>query len=491
MTTLSITIGLDLGTTRCKASAFDLKGNVLANANLNVATYHPQPGWHEQDPKDWIYAIDSVLYQIVKELGNKAKNIHCIGVSAHGPSLLPVNGDFHPLSRAIIWQDARGFSYGKKLIEKAGTKWVGVGLPMSSIPTKLAWMLDEMPNIASKATYFLSTKSFIISYLTGNAIDEPSSSSVSESWDENVFNYLGISIDRMPKIVSSETVVGLIRTELSKSLGVPPNTKVVIGLNDGASACLGAGILEDGESSISLGTNAVVRFTLSQKLSSEFLVLNSMFCYPYINGKFILGGYTKSGGDSVDWLMSILTNNPNHHTFNHETFCLESNLSPPGSRGVVFIPYISGRGTPNESNLPNGAFFGLGRHHSRSDIIRSVLEGVAFSLREIIMFLDVEGLNRSELRIMGGGANNAIWRKIIANVLRSSLQYCQQDSALGAAIIAAVNTGLYSSYNESIRAMVKKTELEKYESGIAKEYDKRFVNFKSYANMVGMPDENN
>jgi xylulokinase len=447
--------GLDLGTSRLKAAVYTLHGEELARAYAPVKTYRPCAGWHEQDPSEWRQLVHDALRRVSKQLGRRHHAVRAIGVSAHGPGLVLLDRELNPLIRCPTWQDLRSAKHGQRLMRDVGLEWIGLGLPETGLPSKLAWAIEHQTEKVAASEYILGVKGYIISVLTGRFLDEPSSCSVSGGWSQEVFDYLGIPPERLAEIVPSDVTAGPITPEVAHITGMPLDTQVVPGLNDGASACLGSGLLDVGQGIVSLSTNAVARCVVPQMLNGDILLEHSLFCYPYIEGVYIGGGFTKCGGDSLRWFLEVVKGKQTATEEGIENFSQEAAQSPAGAKGVIFLPQLAGQGTPHSDDTPSGAFVGLDRHHKRHDMVRAVLEGVAFALRDISLVFEKLGWPWSDLRLTGSGGRNPVWGQILADVLARPMTGMSADSVLGAAIIATVATGLHASYPEAVEAMIK------------------------------------
>lgn len=449
-------IGLDLGTTLCKATAFELDGNQRATSKTIVSTYRPQPGWVEQDPLEWITAITTVLSEVCRQLGTHARRVAAIGLSSHGPSLIATDDKYRPLEMAPIWQDQRAAHLCQELLDIAGNQWVGLGMPESSFAVKLFWTLRTRPELVERATYLFDVKGFLLATLTGQAVDETSSSPGGQGWNRSTYELLGVDFAKMPQTVSSITKIGKLLPGLADEIGLSREVVVVAGLNDGAAATLGAGVIKNGQGIVSLSTNGVLRTVVSDRVSGSTLVRNSLFCYSYVNDQFITGGTTKCGGDSVRWFIeTFMGGYPEEVCFDLIANDAKSTLL--GANGVIFMPYLMGMGSPQSRKESQGAFINLGRHHQRADMTRALLEGVAFSLRDIGEIFNHLNLLWDDLRFTGGGSKNSVWGQIVADVLDKPLTSVSADSVLGAAITAVVACEYISSIQTAVTEWIRPT----------------------------------
>jgi len=450
-------VGLDLGTSLCKASAFELDGALVESAQKGVTTYRPHPGWAEQDPLEWRRTIIEVLASLVSRLGNQASRIQAIGMSCHGPSVIVTDVKFQPVGRCSIWQDQRAAHLIDALIQLAGEDWIGLGTPESSFGVQLYWTILNRPELLEKATHLFDSKGYLLATLTGKAVDEPSSSPGGEDANRSLFEALRVDVGLLAKSTPSLSVVGPLTREILTATNLPASVKIIAGLNDGAAATLGAGIVELGQGIVSLSTNGVMRTSIPQRLPGNTLRAKSMFCYSYVNDMFITGGMTKCGGDSVKWLIENFYHDRAHDPRIFDLIATEAARSPIGANGVAFMPYLVGMGTPRATKVAQGAFMNLSREHTRADFTRALLEGTAFALKDIGQTFDDLGLSWDQLCFTGGGSRNPIWRQIVADILGKPLSGAQSDSVLGVAMAAATSIGFFKNMNDAVHSMVSKS----------------------------------
>lgn len=409
-----------------------------------------------------------------------------LSLSAQGPGLVLVDNAGRPLlPTAPNWQDTRCLAQGEQLIQQVGLGWASFGLPRNSFPAKLLWAVEQQPQAASQARYALGIKDFLVHWLTGEFATEPSTTAGGERWWTPVFEACGWSVDRLPRIVGSQEIVGQLLPERAAELGLPRPLPLVIGLNDGAAATLSMGALLPHDAVLTLATSGVIRLVLAEQLAPALRLAHDLFHWPYLDGRWIAGGQIKTGASALQWFGELLAGETG--SINLEDHLTTAATSPPGSRGVVWLPYLLGRGSPQPDATATGAFLGLTLTSQRADLTRAVLEGVAFALRELADDFAHLGHPFPQLRISGGGARSPLWRQIMANVLGCELIHYAADSTLGGAILTAVGVGLYEDLAAAIQAMVRPVDVTYPESSQLAAYIVAYEDYRQWRDRLYPP----
>jgi xylulokinase len=453
-----LVVGLDLGTTRVKGAVYAADGRLVAEAANAYPTFYPRTGWAEQSPADWHAAIQKTLKEALAALGRGVERIAALGLSCHAPSLVPVDADGAPmLARVPIWQDERSAEQARRLIQEIGCEWVGLGIPYAAFAAKLKWFVESHPDLARATRFAFGTKAYLAHWLTGRNTTDPSSEpSSSDEWSE-VCRACGWTLERLPSVIEPTDVVGPLRAELAGEIGLDRPVPVVIGLNDGGSSVLGNGAIMAGEGVVTLGTNGVIFVVADEPVAAELRLARAVFCWPYVDGRWITGGQTKTGGASLEWILGILHREPTEQDF--DSILSQAADVPPGCDRVIFLPYLIGQGTPRDNPSATGAFAGLTMGTTRGHLTRAVLEGVAFTLRDVLEELKRLQVATDRLSITGGGAGSGLWRGIVAEVLGTPLGHGEGDSCLGAAILASVGIGLHADVASACSAMCPPAEV--------------------------------
>ncbi|MCJ7569929.1 MAG: FGGY family carbohydrate kinase [Anaerolineales bacterium] len=462
-------IGIDLGTTNGKVACYDSRGSLQAQAQRSYPTSYPKPGWAEQKPEDWIAALTKCLKESAADLGDRASDVSGISISNFGPGLVLVDQDGEPLSACPTWQDERCREQGERLIQDVGAGWIGLGPPLTGFPAKVLWTVEHTPELIAKSSMLLDLKGFLLHWLTGSAVTDPSSGPGANEWYEPAFNYAHVSLEQLARVVKPTSSPGGLQAELAHVVGLPSGIPVYAGINDGAAATLGSGVIHRGESIITLATNGVARVVVDGRLDSKTILDNHLFSWPYIEDHWICGGFTYSGAGSLQWLVEMM--GLPQEDASYETVLSEAEQAPPGSEGVIFLPYLAGRGTPKADTSMRGGFLNLAIHHRRAVLTRALLEGITYSLYEIYDEFERQGIQSKSIRVTGGGAQSALWRQIIADVLNRSVMRAGGDATLGSVVVAAVGQGVFADFDTAAKEMVHTTSHETPDPGNAQAYD--------------------
>jgi xylulokinase len=268
-----------------------------------------------------------------------------------------------------------------------------------------------------------------------------------------VFDSIGWDRARLPPVAPSTEIVGQLRRDLAKQIGLPPGLPVVLGINDGAAATLGVGAHREGDAVVSLGTNGVFRLVSRRPISAAVCLERSLFRYPLVEDLWACGGFVLAGGSALAWLADAVVA-PGDST-DIDDLLRDAAEAPAGSDGVSFLPYLVGRGSPEPNPNAAAAWLGIRLRHRRSHLARAVLEGVAFGAKDIANALDALDLRVKRLFITGGGAASSLWRGILADVLGFPAGYTHGDSNLGAAIVLAVGLGLEPNLEAAVHRLVR------------------------------------
>lgn len=461
-------LGLDVGTSGTKAALFDELGRKIASKTVDYPMYQPKNGWAEQNPDDWRRAALKAISEVSSEAPQGS--VAALGVTGqmHGLVMLGENGEV--LRRAIIWCDQRTGEECRELEAMIGREKL---ISISANPamtgftaSKLLWVKKHEPEIFSKCRHILLPKDYIRYVLTGEFATDVSDASgmqlldvLHREWSDELLGILGIRRDMLGKVYESPEVTGFVTSEAAKLCGLPAGTPVVAGAGDNAAAAVGMGVITEGEAFTTIGTSGVVFAHTKRPLIDPLGRIHTFCCA--VPGEWHVMGVTQAAGLSMRWLRDTacaaeLLEAEKNRIDPYEVMTAEAENSPIGANRLIYLPYLMGERTPHADPDCRGAFVGLSASHTRADLIRSVMEGVSYSLRDCLMVLTEVGIKPESMKICGGGARSQLWRQMLADVY--GLPICQTVSdegpALGAALLAAVGCGIYSSVGEACKTAV-------------------------------------
>lgn len=465
-------LGIDLGTTGVKAALFAADdGRVLASAFVEYPLYHPHPGWAEQNPAEWwqatITAIRTCLAGGVQE-GTQASDVRGVGLSGqmHGVVLLDATGQV--LRPCIIWADQRSEAQCRWITERVGAQRLielvsNPALPGFSAP-KLQWIRDNEPEIFARAQTMLLPKDYIRYLLTGKTAMEISDAAGTclldvkhGVWSREVLEALELNPTLLPPIVASVGVAGTITDEVAALTGLLAGTPVAGGGADNACGAVGNGVVRPGLALVSIGTSGVVlAYSDSPQVDTSGPVPRVHTFNHAVPDAWYLMGVTQGAGLSLRWVrdnigLPEMAMERWAGVDAYELLSREAAQVPPGSEGLIFLPYLQGERTPHLDAYARGGWIGLTASHTRRHLVRSVLEGVAFSLKDCYAILQEQGIALEQVRATGGGAKSLLWRQIIADVLGVELvtTNATEGPAFGAALLAGVASGVYNSVQQA------------------------------------------
>ncbi len=442
-----VVVGLDLGTGGVRVLAVDLQGQVIASSTKSYPLLTPQPGWTEQNPSDWVEASLSVLSNVTQQLDGH--RVIALGLSGQMHGMVGLNAEGRVIRPAILWNDQRtgkaveaieATISRQELIQRTGNRTTtGFQLP------KLVWLRTEEPQAYAQLGQILLPKDYLGYVLTSESVTEPSVASgvgclniTKRQWDTDILDALNISPALFPSIVESTAIAGRLRSEIAARVGLPAGLPVVAGGSDTAAAAIGLGISSSNlnRGSLGIGTSGVVFIPYSYPIPDPEGQVH-LFCH--VDGGYHLLGVTLAAGSSLRWYRDTFAPNQPY------TALMDmANRSLPGARGVLFLPHLSGERSPHLDPDTRGAWVNLSLAHTQADLIRAVLEGVAFSLRAALEVIS-EITPVYQLLATGGGARSSVWLQILADILQTELiaPKATEGAAYGAAILAMVGVGAY------------------------------------------------
>jgi gluconokinase len=471
-------IGLDIGTTSAKAVLFDTQGSVLTETEETYPLYHPNPGWAEQDPYEIEAALLTGFQRLIQVSNVDHKKILTVGFSSAMHSIICMDREGTPISRSITWADSRGVTQALKM-KSVANLYNNTGTPIHPMSPliKLKWM-DETNFIPYKtAKSFVSIKEYIIrKWFNLDVVDYSIASATglfnlhTLTWDKEAIELAGISEEQLGIPVPPTYVLGPIKGEIAKQIGIEKRTPFVIGASDGPLANLGVGAINKGETAVTVGTSGAIR----QFSSTPHTERNqSLFCYAFTKDLYIIGGPSNNGGIALQWLQKIIG-----EQYNYETLSQWADKVQPGAEGIIFHPYLNGERAPLWNADAKGSFFGLSVHHQKEHLARAVMEGVIYNLFDIGERIDYKD-PIIKLLANGGFARSPAWLQILADVFKKevSIPSSHQSAAWGAAWTALIGINHVKSFHDIKYAIPMKEEIQPNPDHIEL-YKKHFETYK-------------
>jgi xylulokinase len=438
-------VGLDVGTTGVKALRISPDGEIVARAEEGYRLSTPQPGWAEQDPEDWWRAAEAALAAVGSD------GVAGIGLSGQMHGLVALDNADHVLRPAILWNDQRTGAecaeiearFGlRELVQLTGNR----ALPGFTAP-KVLWLRRHEPDVYARIARVLLPKDYVRLRLVGeHATDVADASGTllfdvrQRRWSGEVLEGLEIPADWVPAVLESTGLSG--RT----ADGLP----VAAGAGDQAAGALGVGVDRPGPLSVVLGTSGVVFAALPAFAADPDGRVHS-FCHAVPDGWHAMGVMLSAAG-SLGWLREVVASGEPP-----DRVVAEAEPWPPGVEGLTFLPYLAGERTPHVDPAARAAFAGLSLRHDRGALVRAVLEGVAFGLRDSLELLRAIGVEPGSARVSGGGARSELWLRIVASVLELPLERtaAEEGAAFGAALLGGVAAGVFTDVQEAVAATVR------------------------------------
>jgi len=464
-------IGIDIGTTGTKAILIEENGRVISTATEGYPLQRPHPQWAEQNPEDWWRATINSIKSILANSRVDPKDIKCVGLSGQYHGAVLIDKNFNVLRPCILWCDQRTESQCEYINQKIGAeqlmKIVCNSVSTAYIAPKLLWVRDNEPHIYEKIFKILLPKDYIRFKLTDVFATDVTDASGTlffdvreRQWSKQVLEKLNIDQRLLPKCYESQEITGQITREAAMLTGLKPGTLVVGGAGDQAAQAVGVGIIEEGLISFSIGTSGVVSTSLDEPKYDPHGRLVT-FCHAVPN-KWHMMGVVQSAGESLQWFLNNLGVDEIDEARKqgvdpYEVLIQKASTVNAGSEGLIFLPYLNGVRHPYFDPNARAVWFGLTLRHNKAHMIRSVLEGVAYALKDCSEVMKELGVIFREIRISGGGAKSSFWKQIQADVNNVPIVTVNtaEGAAFGAALLAGVGAGVYNSVSEACNQTIR------------------------------------
>jgi xylulokinase len=480
-------MGIDIGTGGTRALLVDRDGKVRAAFTAAHEDMRMErPLWAEQRPEDWWRAAVEAIRGVLAEARISGKDVQGVGLSGqmHGLTLLDYTGEV--IRPALIWCDQRSQPQVDFINRTVGKKEV-LGFIANPVLTgftlpKLLWVRDNEPDNYDRVESILLPKDYIRYKLTGDFKTEVSDASgtalldvVHRDWSFELMDILDLDGATIPELYESSEITGEISGEAAALTGLLAGTPVAGGGGDQAASAVGAGIVEPGTVSCTLGTSGVV-FAHMENVAYDPAGRVHTFCHA-VPDKWHVMGVTQGAGLSLQWFRNQMC----APGVSYDDLTNEAAKSAAGSQGLFWLPYLMGERTPHLDATARGGWIGMTARHTRADLIRSLIEGVSYSQKDCLDIIEKLGVPISSVRVSGGGARSPFWRRLLANILGKPIVTLetQEGSAYGAALLALVGTGEFTSVPEVCRAAIREVESIEPEPDQASAYAERHSIYQS------------
>ena len=464
-------LGVDLGTSGTKTVMFDVDGNVIASKTVEYPLYQEKNGWAEQEPLDWWNAAVETIRAVITESGVNNEDIKGLGISGQMHGLVMLDKDGNVLRRSIIWADQRTAKECEEITERVGAKRL---IEITANPaltgftaSKILWVRNNQPEIYAQCAHILLPKDYVRYMLTGDFATEVSDASgmqlidvPNRCWSDELLEKLDIDKALLPKVYESPEITGVISEDAAKLTGLKAGTIVVGGAGDNAAAAVGTGVVEDGKAFTTIGTSGVV-FAHTDKLSIEPQGRIHALCAA-VPGAWHVMGVVQSAGLSLKWFRDNFCSAEKEAAAGmgvdpYYIMDQQAAKAPIGCNRLLYLPYLMGERTPHLDSDCRAAFIGLNTIHNKYDMLRAVMEGVTYALRDSVEILREMGGDVDCMLACGGGGTSKVWRQMLADTFNCSVRtvVSKEGPALGVAILAGVGAGIYPSVQEGCRRVIR------------------------------------
>lgn len=479
-------LGIDVGTGGSRALLVDAGGHVRYSF---IAPHQdmqmPRPLWAEQHPDDWWRASQIAILGVLEQAHVGGRAIRGIGLSGQMHGLVMLDARSEVIRPALIWCDQRSQRQVDFINSSVGRSSV-LGWTANPVLTgftlpKLLWVRDHEPQHFESIRHILLPKDYVRFKLTGEFATDVSDASgtalfdvVNRRWSDAMVNALQLDKTTLPRAYESSELTGKLSETAAKLTGLSSGIPVVAGAGDQAASAIGNGIVETGEVSCTLGTSGVV-FAYLEKPAYDPEGRVHTFCHAIPNAWHVMG-VTQGAGLSLQWFRNRFEPDAEY-----DDLTAEAALSPPGGHGLFWLPYLMGERTPHLDANARAAWVGLTAKHQRADLVRSILEGVCYSLKDGLEIITSLGARPELVRLSGGGARSPLWHQLFADIFgaRVATLETQEGSAYGAALLAMIGTGEYASAVELCRTAIHEVAVKEPQSKEFEFYGNRYRVFRS------------
>lgn len=485
-------LGLDVGTSGCKAVAFDERGHALVSAGREYAPTACPPGTLEIDPNHVWNAVAACLHEVAGAC--RADPIAALSVSGFGEAAVPVDRAGQALMNGILFTDPRGRAELEALTGKLGTEELSrrTGLPPHPMYTllRLMWLRDHQPELYRQTRSYLQFAEYVAFRLTGEAATGHSLAARTMAfnvsalaWDETILEAAGIPKDLFARALPGGAVIGAVLPSVAAELGLPKGVLVAAGGHDQPCAALGSGVIDGGQAIDSIGTSECITTSFDRPVLDRALFQMNYHCGPHVApGKYVTFAYTMSAGALLQWFRDTIGRAERQEADRLGISVYELMQGRIGSEptGLLVLPHLDGGGTPSLDPQSRGAILGLGRRTTAAEIYRAMLEGVTFEMRHNLECLGGLGIRVDSLKACGGGARSAQWLQMKADILNRPIATLEngEAGALGAAMLAGVAAGLWPDAASACQNMARESRRFEPDPKMAGRYEPNYRRYR-------------
>ncbi|MDG3003063.1 xylulokinase [Paludisphaera mucosa] len=500
---MSVTIGIDVGTSGTKTLAIDESGKILASASSEYPCSHPRPGWSEQDPELWWTATRETLRSVLGAGAFAASDVAGVGLSGQMHGSVFLDGEGRVVRPALLWNDQRTAAECAEIEERAGGREALIRMVANRALTgftapKLLWVRKHEPALWEGVRQVLLPKDYIRYRLTGTYATEVSDASgtllldvANRRWSRELLEKLDLDPSLLPPCYESPEVSATVSAIGSEATGVPEGVRVVGGGGDQPAGAVGNGIVRQGVVSATMGTSGVV-FAHSDHLGFDPQGRLQRGCHA-VPGAYHVMGVVLAAGGSLQWFRNELGKAEVAHAKSlgidpYQVLTAEAALAGPGAEGLFFLPYLTGERSPHFDPDAKGGWIGLTVRHGRPHMIRAVLEGATFAMRDSLELIRDMKVAIQQIRVSGGGARNALWKQIQADIYGADVHTinASEGPAYGAALLAQVGTGGFSTVPEACDAAIMTVESTSVDPQVKAYYDRAYKVYRGlYEHLKG------
>ena len=459
-------LGIDIGTSSCKVVAVESGGEVIGVVTGDYPLYSDHHGWSEQDPEDWWQSTVRCVRELVTTLPGKGSEVVAIGLSGQMHGLVALDGHHGVIRRAILWNDQRCEEECVRLTEAVGGTDAVIDATNNRLITgftagKIAWFRDHEAELFRRLAHILNPKDFLRLRMTGQLVTDVSEASGTglfdvrhRKWSATMLDAVGITTDMLPTVVESMHPTGTLLADVARDWNISPTVQVYGGGGDAVIQTASMGVTKAGEIGVTLGTAGVVA-AVSNFCPDNQAGTVQVSCYNR-PGYWHVMGVSLSAAGGLHWLTDTLQQLPAAGELTFTELIDLAKTVPPGSDGLLFLPYLAGERAPHYAPSATAAWVGLSRRHGLGHMVRSVIEGALLNMRETLDTFGGLGITCEQIVASGGATRDPFWLQTMADIFGLpvvTMTGSSEGGAYGAAIVAGVGAGTWESIDEALAGL--------------------------------------